>query len=176
MMSLSFNTLSRFVLAFLPRNDRLLISWLQSPSAVILEPKKIVCHCFHCFPIYLPWSDGTRCHDLLFLNLEFQANFFTPIKRLFSSSTLSAIRVLSSAYLRLLICLLEILIPACASSSLAFHMMCSACKLNKQGDNIQPWHTPFPILNWSVVPCPVLTVASWSAYRFLQRQIRWSWV
>ena len=53
-MSLFFNMLSRFVIAFLPRSKHLLISWLQSPSAVILEPKKIVCHCFHCFPIYLP--------------------------------------------------------------------------------------------------------------------------
>ena len=53
-MSLLFNTLSRFVIAFLQRSKRLLISWLQSPSAVILEPKKIKSHCFHCFPIYLP--------------------------------------------------------------------------------------------------------------------------
>ena len=67
-----------------------------------------------------------------------------------------------------------ILIPACASSSLAFHMMYSAYKLNKQGDNIQPWHTSFPIWNQSVVPCPVLTVASWPAYRFLRRQVKWS--
>ena len=53
-------------------------------------------------------------------------------------------------------------------------MMYSSFKLNKQGDNIQPWHNPFPIWNQSVVPCPVLTVASWSAYRFLRRQVRWS--
>ena len=52
--------------------------------------------------------------------------------------------------------------------------MYSAYKLNKQGDNIQPWRTPFPIWNQSVVPCPVLTVASWHAYRFLRRQVRWS--
>ena len=52
--------------------------------------------------------------------------------------------------------------------------MCSAYKLNKQGDNIQPWCTPFPIWNQSVVPCPVLTVASWPIYRFLKRQVRWS--
>ena len=70
-MSLLFNMLSRLVIAFLPRNNHLLISWLQSPSAVILEPKKIVSHCFHCLPIYLPRSDGTRCHDLSFLNVEF---------------------------------------------------------------------------------------------------------
>ena len=69
-MSLLYNTLSRFVIAFLPRNMCLLISWLWSPSAVILEPPKI-CHCFHFFPIYLPWSDRTKCHDLSFLNVEF---------------------------------------------------------------------------------------------------------
>ena len=66
-ISLLFNILSRLVLTFLPRCKHLLISWLESPSAVILEPKKIV---WHCFPIYLPWSDGTRCHDLSFLNVE----------------------------------------------------------------------------------------------------------
>ena len=82
--------------------------------------------------------------------------------------------VVSSAYLRLLIFLLAILIPACASSSPAFLVMCSEYKLKKQGDNIQPWCTPFPIWNQSVAPCPVLTVASWPPYRFLKRQVRWS--
>ena len=54
-MSLLFNMLSRLVITFLPRSKRLLISWLQSPSAVILETKKIkACHCFHCFTTYLP--------------------------------------------------------------------------------------------------------------------------
>ena len=82
--------------------------------------KNKVPHCFHCFLIYLPWSDGTVCHDLSFLNVEFKASFFTPFhfhKRLFRSSSLSAMRVVSSAYLRLLIFLLEILIPACTSSN-----------------------------------------------------------
>ena len=70
-MSLLLNMLSRLVIAFLPRSKCLLISWLQSPSAVILEPpKNKVWHCFHCFPIYFPWSDGTGCHDLHFLNVE----------------------------------------------------------------------------------------------------------
>ena len=91
-----------------------------------------------------------------------------------SSSLLSAIRVVSSAYLKLLIFLPAILIPAWGSSSLAFLMRYSAFKLNKQGDNIQPWRTPFPIWNQSVVPRPVLTVASWPAYRFLKSQVRWS--
>ena len=68
---------------------------------------------------------------------------------------------------------LAILIPACDSSSPAFHMMQSAYKLNKQGDNIEPQHTPFPILNQSIVPCLVLAVY-WREYRFLRRQVRWS--
>ena len=67
-ISLIFNMLSRFVITFLLRSKYPLISWLQSPSAVIWEPKKINCHCF---PIYLPWSDGIGCHDLRFLNVEF---------------------------------------------------------------------------------------------------------
>ena len=71
-MSLLFNTLSRFVIVFFPRSKCLLISWLQSPSAVILEPKKIKCVTVSTFfPFYLPWSDGTGCHDLCFLNVEF---------------------------------------------------------------------------------------------------------
>ena len=112
-ISLLLNMLSRLVITFLPRSKRLLISWLQSPSAVlILEPKNKVSHCFHCFPIYFRWSDGTRCHDLSFLNVELMANFFTVLfhfhKRLFSSSSLSAIRMVSFAYLRLLIFLLTI--------------------------------------------------------------------
>ena len=70
-MSLLFDMLSRLVTTFLPRSKRLLISWLQSPSTVIFAAKKNkVWHCFHCFPIYLPWSDGTRYHDLSFLNVE----------------------------------------------------------------------------------------------------------
>ena len=69
-MSLLFNMLSRLVIAFLPRSKCLLISWLQSPSAVILEPKKCL-KFVPLFPTYFPWSDGTRCHDLSFLNAEF---------------------------------------------------------------------------------------------------------
>ena len=70
-MSLLFNMLSRLVIAFLPRSKHLLISWLQSPFAVILEPPKKVCHCCHFFPTYSLWSDGTGCHDLSVLNVEF---------------------------------------------------------------------------------------------------------
>ena len=96
----------------------------------------------------------------------------TLIKRLFSSSLISATRVVSSENLRLLVFLLAILIPGCDSSSPAFCRMYSAHKLNKQGDNIQSCHTPFPILNQSIVPCLVLTVVSCPAYRFLRRQVR----
>ena len=70
-VSLLVNMLSMLVIVFLPKSKYILISWLQSPTTVILEPKKIVCDCFHCFSIFLPWNDGTRCHDLCFLNAEF---------------------------------------------------------------------------------------------------------
>ena len=127
------------------------------------------------------------CHEvmgpdamiLVFCILSFKTTFslssFTFIKRLYSSFSLLAIRVVSSAYLRSLIFLPAILISAWASSSPVFLMMYSANKLNKQGDNIQLWRTPFLIWNQSVVQCPVLAVASpWPAYRFLRRQVRWS--
>ena len=94
----------------------------------------------------MPWFQFSECWVLSQL-------FHSPltfIKRLFSSSSLSAIRVVSSAYLRWLILLLAILIPACASSSLVFHMMYSAYKLNKQV-TIQPLHIPFPV--WNIVRC-----------------------
>ena len=177
-MSLLFNMLSRFVVVFLPRSKCLLISWLQSPSAVIFGAQdNKICHCFHRFSIYLPGIDKTRYHDLSFWMLSFKASFshsFTLIKRLFSSFLLSAIKVVSSAYLKLLIFLTVMLIPACSSSSLAFLMIYSAYNLNNQGDNIHPWCTPFLIWNQSVIPCPVLIVASWPAFRFLKRQVRWS--
>ena len=178
-MSLLFNMLSGLVITFLLRSKHLLISWLQSPSAVILELRKIKSATVSTVSLYI-------CHEvmgldamiLVFWMLSFKLTFslssVTFIKRLFSSSSLSAIRVVSFAYLRLLISLPAILIPACTSSSPVFLMMYSTYKINKQGDKIQPWRTPFPIWNQSVVPCSVLTVTSWPAYRFLKRQVRWS--
>ena len=156
-MSLLFNMLSRLVITFLPRSKHLLISWLQlekiksnTVSAVSLSISHEVM--------------GPDAMILVFWMFSFNPTFllssFTFIKRLFSSSSVSAIRVVSSAYLRLLIFLPTILIPSCASTNLAFLMMYSAYKLNKQGDNIQSWRTPFPIWNQSVVPCMDLTVAS----------------
>ena len=106
--------------------------------------------------------------------LALSLSSFTLIKRLFSSYSLSAIRLVYSAYLRLLMFLHSVFIPACNSSSLAFLMMCSACRLNKQGDSRQPCCTPFPILNQLVVTYRVLTVVSWHTYRFLREQVRWS--
>ena len=148
-ISLLFNMLSRLVIAFLSRSKCLLISWLQSLSAVILKAPNKVCHCFHCFPIYLPWSGGTRCHDLKFSECWVLSQVFHSLLSFSSRGSLVLLHFLgSSAYLRLLIFLPAILIPACASSSPAFLMMCSAYKLNKQGDNIQPWCTPLPI--WKV--------------------------
>ena len=139
-MSLLFNKLSRLITTFLPRNNHLLISWLHSPSAVISGPKRIK-------SVTVSIVSPTICHEVMgpdamifvFRMLSFKPTFslfsFTYIK---CSSSFSALRVVSSAYLRLLICLLEIMILACASSSSAFLKMYSACKLNKQGDNIQP--------------------------------------
>ena len=120
-MSLLFNMLSRLVTAFLPRTKRLWISWLQSPSAVILELRKIKSATV---PTVSPsiWHEVMGPDDmiLVFWMLSFKPTFslssYTFIKRLFSSSSLSAIRVVSFAYLRLLIFLLAILIPACTSS------------------------------------------------------------
>ena len=115
--------LSVLVIAFYPRGKYLLISWLQSQSAVILEPKKIKPLTISIFfPIYLPWSDGTGCHDLHFLNVELLSQLFhSPLwsssRGLFISSLLSAIRAVSSAYLRLQIFILATLIPACDLST-----------------------------------------------------------
>ena len=107
-MSLLFNMLSRFVIAFLSRSKCLLSSWLQSPSAVILEPPKIK-------SVTVSTVSPSICSELIWLDvlifvvwmLKFKPAFslysFTFIKRLFSSSSLSAVRVVSSAYLRLLI-------------------------------------------------------------------------
>ena len=116
-----FQMLSRLVITFLPRNKHLLISQRQSPSAVILETQKIKSDTVSTVsPSIFHEVMGPDAMILVFWMLSFKPTFslssFTFIKRLFSSSSLSAIRVVSSAYVRLLIFLPEILIPACASS------------------------------------------------------------
>ena len=125
-MSLLFNMMSRLVIVILLRSKHLLISWLQSPSAVILEPKKIK---YVTVSIVSP----AICHEVMGLNamififecLVLSQHFHSPLSLSSKGSLvhLSVIRVVSSSYLRLLIFLLAILIPACASSSPAFHMM-----------------------------------------------------
>ena len=172
-MSLLFNTLSSLIIVFLPRGKCLLISWLQSPSAVIREPKEIK-------SVTVSSVSPSICHEvmgpdamiLVFWMLSFKPTFslssFT-FQRLFSSSLLSAIRVAPSAHLRLLIFLLAILIAAWHFSWCTLHIR----KISRV-NNILPWCIPFPIWNQSVFPCPVLTVASWPAYRFLKRQVGWS--
>ena len=136
-MSLLLNMLSRLVKTFLPKSKRLLISCLQSPSAVILESKKIKSDTVSTVsPSISHEVLGPDAMILVFWILSFKptSSLFTFTKRLYISSSLSAIRVVSYTYLRLLIFLPAILIPACASFSLAVHVMYSAYKLNKQGD------------------------------------------
>ena len=130
-MSLLLNMLSRLVITSLPRSKHLLISWQQSPSAVILEPPKIKSDTVSTVsPSISHEVIGPDATIFVFWMLSLKPTFslssFTFIKWLFSFSSLSAIRVVSPAYLRLLIFLPAILIPACASSSPVFHMMYSA--------------------------------------------------
>ena len=160
-MSLLFNTLSRFVIAFLPRSNHLLISWLQSPSVVILEPKKrksVITSTFS--PFICHEVMGPNDMILVFLIFSFKPALsppsFTLINRLFSSSLLSAVRVVSSSYLRLLMFLPPILIPACNSSSPDIVL---SVKVKQIGYSRWPCCTPFSILSQSVVPYRVLTVA-----------------
>ena len=124
-----------------------------------LEPKKIK-------SVTVSIISPSICHEVMGPDAMILDFWILSFKSAFSLSSFfhfpqEGSLVLQS--LKLLIFLSEILILACASSGLAFHMM-----------YIQPWHTPFLIWNQSVVPCLVLTVASWPAYRFLRRQVRWS--
>ena len=113
-MSLLLNMLSRLVITLLPRNKRLLISWLQLPSAVILEPPKIKSDTVSVSPSISHEVMGPDAMIFVFWMLSFKPTFslssFTFIKRLFSSSSLSAIRVVSSAYLRLLSCYICVIV------------------------------------------------------------------
>ena len=177
-MSLLFNMLFRLVIDFLPRSKCLLISWLQSPSAVILEHKKIK-------SVTVSIVSPSICHEVMgpdAMILVFWILSFKPTFSLFSFTFKKLLLVLL-CFLSKGWCHLHIwdywyfswqswfqlvLYPAQHFTWCTLHM------LNKQGDNIQPWRIPFPIWNQSVVPCPVLTVASWPAYRYLRRQVRWS--
>ena len=159
-MSLLCNMLSRLVIVFLPRSKHLLISWLQSPSAVILEPQKIM-------PITVSIVSPSICHEvmgpeamiLVFWMLSYKPTFHSPLSPS-SRGFLVPLHFLPLGWYHLYIWgywyfswqswFQLVLHPA-------WHFtMYSAFKLNKQGDNIQPWHIPFPILNQSVVSCPIL--------------------
>ena len=169
LMFLLFNMLSRFVIAFLPRSNHLLISWLWSASAVILEPKKIK-------SVTVAIVSPSICHTVmgldamifLFWMLSFQPAFHSS----FSPSSRGSLVPLH--FLTLGWSPLHIYGYLYFSQKswfqhglyLAWHFTwCSLHMLNKQGDNIQPWCTPFPILKQSVFPSLVLTVASWPAHR-----------
>ena len=212
-----------------------------------------ICHCFHFFPFYFPWTDGPGCHDLSFFWVS-SLLFHSPPPSSRGSSVPLPFLLIEWCHLHIWGCWyfshrLSIIIPACDSSSLAFCMMyftyrvsqvvlavknppanagdvgltpgsrrspggghgnplqysCLenptdggasqaavhsvakswtqrkrlstalrhfAFKLNKESNNIQPWRTPFPFWNQSVVPCLVLTASSWPKYRFLRRQVR----
>ena len=177
-VSLLFNMLFMFVRTFLQRSKHLLISWLQSLSAVIAETKKIK-------SVTISTFSPSICHEVMgpdAMILVFWMLSFKPVfHSLLSSSSRGSLVCLHFLYsgciicnldLRLLIFLPAILIPAWDLPSPAFCIMYFAYKLSKQGDNIQPWCTPFPTLNQSDVPRLVLTVASWPAYRFLRMQGR----
>ena len=158
-MSLLFNMLSRWVIAFLPRSEYLLISWLQSLSAVILEPRKIKCHCFYCFPSICHEVMGPDAMIFVFWMLSFNIftfyHFYSPL----SLSSGGSLVLLCFLHKGGVICISEVIdiSPSNLDSSLCFiqpalRMIYSAYKLNKQGDSVQPWDTPFPIWNQSVVP------------------------
>ena len=178
-MSLLFNTLFRSVLAFLPRSKHRLISSLQSPSSVTLEPQNRK-------SVTASTISPSICHEVMgpdamifvFYTLNFKPLFHSPLSPS-SRGSLVPLCFLPLEWYRLHIwsCLyfpgqswfLHVLHPAQQFVGCTLHV-----KLNRQGDNIQPWNTSSPIMNQSVVLCLVLTVAPWPAYRFLRRQVRWS--
>ena len=167
--------LSRFVTAFLQKGKHL----LNFMAAVtVASDFGVQENSLSLFPhlLAMKWWDQMSWPSF-FECWVLSQHFHSPLSPSSSKnipSSPSAIRVMSSDYPGWLIFLLAILIPVCASTSPAFCMMYSTHELYKQGDNMQPWHTPSPIWKQSVIPCPVLTVASWPAYRFLKRKVRWS--
>ena len=152
-MSMLFNTLSRFVIAFLPRSNHLLISWLQSLSAVIFGvQEEEICHYFYLFPFYLSCSNGAGCHNLSFFHLVLSWLFHSspsPSSR-GSSVPLHFLPLEWYPHIWGCWCFSFLSWFQLVTSSLAFLMMCSAYRLNKQGGSWQPFCTPFSILNQSV--------------------------
>ena len=133
-----------------------------------------ICHCFHFFSFYLPWSDGMPWSSFFecWVLRQLLHSLLSPSSR----SSLVPFHVLLFEW-----CHLHVWGCWYFSQQSWFQLVlhpawyftwCTLYNLNKQGDNIQPWHTLFPILNQSIVSCLVLTVASWPAHRFLRRQVR----
>ena len=167
--------LSRLVIALLPRSKCLLISWLKSPSAVILEPRKIKSATVSTvLPSICHEVMGTDAMILVFWMLSFKPTFSLSSRGSlilhFLPQGWCHLHIWGYWYFSWQSWFQLVLHPAQSFSWCTL----SAYELNKWGDNIQPWCNPFPIWNQSVVPCPVLTVASWPAYRFLKKQVRWS--
>ena len=151
-ISLLSNMLSRICHSFSSKEQ---VSFHFMPAVTLCSnfgaQENKVCHCCHFFPSIFHNVMGPYSMILVFCMLSFKPGFplssFIFIKWLISFSLLPAFRVVSSAYLRLMLFLLAISIPAWASSILTFHLMYSVYKLNKQDDNEQPWWTSIPILN-----------------------------
>ena len=173
----ALNVLSKFVLTFLPRSKHLLISWLQAPSAVVFEPKKIK-------SVTISIVSPSICHEVMgqaVMILVFRILSFKPAFSLFHLHQKALYFRFAFFHKCGVICICEVIDISLGNldSSLCFIQSGIShdvlwVKLNKQGDNIQPSHPHFPVWNQSVVLCPVLTVASQPAYRFLRRQVRWS--
>ena len=147
-MSLLFNMLFGLVITFLPRSNHLLISWLESLSEMILEPESIVYHCFHCLPISLPWSDGTRWHDLFSWKLDFKPTFSLSLL-LSSRSTLILLRFCHKGGI---ICISEVIdiSPCNLDSSLFFIHLYFFALRTEEGFLISPailWNSAF---KWSL--------------------------
>ena len=144
-----------------------------------LGPKKWNLNCLHFSSIIC--HEGIGPDDMIFVfECWVLSQLFLPPLSLSSRGSLVPLHFLPLKWCHLHIWgywyFLSNLDSSLESSSPTFRMMYCTYKLNKQGDTIQPWRTPFPIWNQSVVSCPVLTVASFPAYRFLRRHVRWSGV
>ena len=142
-MCLHFSTLSRFAIAFLPWSKSFNFMAAVTICSDFGAEENKICHCFHFSSIYLPWNDGTRCHDLIFWMLSFKPAFslssFTLIKRLFSFSSLSAIQFSSVAQLCPTLCKPM----ACSMPGFPVHHQLpglTQTHVHWVGDAIQPSH------------------------------------
>ena len=173
-MSLIFKMQSSLDIAFLWGNKHILISWLLSPAALILESKKVKC-------LTVSTVSPSICHGVMGPDTMILFFKYWVLTKLFHFAQEASQFLFAFCHNGGVICISEVIniSPSNLDSSmcfmqLAFCMMYSAYKLNKQSDNIPSWCTPFLIWNQSVVPCPVLTFAFWPGYRFLRRQVRCS--